>query len=201
MFYYLKGSLAVKQEDMAVIESGGVGYCVAINARTYEALPGLSQEVKLFTHLYLREEIADLYGFLSEGEVRMFKLLLSVSGVGPKAANAILSVLPPSNLAMCVMTNDTKAFTIAPGIGVKTAQRLILELKDKVKKEQKDKKFADLIRDAGPVAQMTKYEEASDALSMLGYSALEIGHALKGRDFENTSLEEIIKEALKALVK
>lgn len=201
MFYYLKGTLAMKREDLAVVDINGAGYRIVINPRTYESLPGIGEEIRLYTHLYLREEIAELYGFASESEQKTFKMLLTVSGVGPKAALAILSVMPPPSLAMCVVTNDAKAFTVAPGIGLKTAQRLILELKDKVKKEQREESFIKLAQSAAPAVGLSKFEEAADALSMLGYSNAEIAYALKDRDFKNTSLEDLIKEALRSLVR
>ncbi len=201
MFYYIKGKLFAKEKDFAVLDCCGVGYRVNINIQTSSLLPAVGEEVLLYTHFHLREELAELFGFLTAAELKSFKMLISVSGIGPKAALKILSIMPPEKLAMCIITNDAKAFTVAPGVGLKTAQRLILELKDKMKKEQKEENFAVKTLDFEMGSGLEKFEEARDALTVLGYSTAEAAFALKDRDFEKESLEEIIKESLKMLMK
>ena len=201
MFYYLEGTVAELLPNLAVIDCGGVGYgCKTTN----NTLAGLKkgQKGKLYTFLHVAEGIFDLYGFSSQRELNSFKMLIGVSGVGPKAALAILSVGTPETLAMAVVTGDEKALTAAPGIGKKIAQRVILELKDKMAKETAA--GLDFSGGKGAVAIpafSNKATEAAQALAVLGYSSQEVNVALKGLDMESLPLEEIIRQALKRMVK
>lgn len=200
MFYYVQGTVAHVAPYLAVIDCGGVGYACRTTNYTLSALtPG--KPAKLYTYLHVREEIFELYGFASESELNCFQMLIGVSGVGPKAALAILSSNSPENLAMAIVSENEKALTSAPGIGKKIAQRIILELKDKLAKGQitvsgGGEAFAGGIT----VIPENKTSEASAALAVLGYSQQEIAVALKGIEMENLSLEEIIKQALKKMV-
>jgi len=202
MFYYLKGKVAHVAPYLAVIDCGGVGYACKTTNNTLGALT-VGQEGKLYTHLNVREDAMELYGFASENERNCFQMLIGVSGVGPKAALSILSSNTPEGLAMAIITGEEKALTSAPGIGKKIAQRIILELKDKLSKGQL------AVSGAGEsyggtgitVIPENKVSEASAALAVLGYSQSEIAVALKGIDVDNTPLEGIIKLALRAMMK
>ena len=201
MFYYLEGTVAEIQPYLAVIDCGGVGYGCKTTNNTLAALKK-GQKGKLYTYLNVGEGIFELYGFATQNELNSFKLLLGVSGVGPKAALAILSVGTPETLAMAIVTGDEKALTAAPGIGKKIAQRIILELKDKMAKETAS--GLDFSGGKGiPAAAVfsNKATEAAQALAVLGYSSQEVSIALKGIDVENLSLEEIIRQSLKRMVK
>ena len=200
MFYYLNGVVAEMEANLAVIDCGGVGYACATTNYTLSQLKK-GERAKLYTYMNVREDAVDLFGFSSQSELHSFKLLLGVSGVGPKAALAILSTNTPANLAMAVVMGDEKALTAAPGIGKKIAQRIILELKDKLAKEQ-----ACFGPDTGGSVPLTvlpndKAEEAGAALAVLGYSGSEVAAALKGIDIDILPLEEIIRQALKRMVK
>ena len=198
MFYYVSGTVAEIGPNLAVIDCGGVGYACATTNYTISRLKK-GERAKLFTYLHVREEIFELFGFSSQQELSSFKMLIGVSGVGPKAALAILSSTTPNNLALSIVTGDEKALTAAPGIGKKIAQRIILELKDKLAKEQTS------FSSDGPVPAIAagganKASEASAALAVLGYGTPEIAAALKGVDMEQP-LEEIIRQALKKMVR
>ena len=200
MFYYVNGTVAETGPNLAVIDCGGVGYACATTNYTLSQLKK-GERAKLYTYMNVREDAVDLFGFSSQSELHSFKLLLGVSGVGPKAALAILSTNTPANLAMAVVMGDEKALTAAPGIGKKIAQRIILELKDKLAKEQ-----ASFGPDTGGSVPLTvlpndKAEEAGAALAVLGYSGSEVAAALKGIDIDILPLEEIIRQALKRMVK
>jgi len=201
MFYYLDGTVTEILPYLAVIECGGVGYACKTTNNTLASLKR-GQRGKLYTYLNVGEGIFELYGFATQNELNSFKLLLGVSGVGPKAALAILSVGTPETLAMAIVTGDEKALTAAPGIGKKIAQRIILELKDKMAKETAS--GLDFSGGKGvPAAAVfsNKATEAAQALAVLGYTSQEVGAALKGIDVENLSLEDIIRQSLKKMVK
>ena len=207
MFYYLCGKLALLKNDLAVIDVGGAGYKLTISGTTYEAMPANRSvkdppTVKLFTYLAVREDGIELFGFATETELATFKLLITVSGVGPKAAMAILSHLTPEKFALAVCTDDKKAISKANGIGPKTAARVILELKDKLMKEAGGSDFATVAPIAGatPAAKSGKLAEATDALMVLGYSRAEAMAAMKDMDIANMELEEIIRLSLKRLM-
>ena len=201
MFYYLEGTVAELLPYLAVVDCGGVGYACKTTNNTLSSLKK-GQKGRLYTYLHVAEGIFDLYGFASQRELNSFKLLIGVSGVGPKAALAILSVGTPETLAMAIVTGDEKALTAAPGVGKKIAQRIILELKDKMAKET----AAGLDFSGGkgtsavPVFS-NKASEAAQALAVLGYSSQEVSAAMKGVDVENLPLEEIIRQSLKKMVK
>ena len=207
MFYYISGKLALANPTTAVIDAGGVGYKLTISENTYNSLPprhtAEAPNAKLFTYLAVREDGIELFGFASETELASFKMLLSVSGVGPKAAISILSLLTPEKFALAVCTEDRKTISKANGIGPKTAARIILELKDKLLKETDLNDAANAsIESASPVKTGSgKLSEAQDALMVLGYSRTEALNVLKSIDTQNLGLEEIIKKALKLLMK
>ena len=196
MYDYFKGTLAFLRTDAAVVECGGVGYRLAVSASTHAKLsPLLGREATLFAYLAVREDAMELYGFSDETERALFVHLLSVSGVGPKAALSVLSTLPADRLAVCVAAGDAKAIASAPGVGLKTAQKIILELKDKLAKE-----FAsgEPLPDGVPSDGADDASDAVNALVVLGYSRAQALGALKGLD-SALPLEIRIREALKKL--
>ena len=202
MFYYLDGTVAEILPGLAVIDCGGVGYACKTTNYTLSRLKK-GQRGKLYTYLNVGEDVFDLYGFATQSELNTFKLLIGVSGVGPKAALAILSTGTPDALAMAIITGDEKTLTAAPGIGKKIAQRIILELKDKLAKESAATGL-DFSGSSGAVstaAFTNKATEAAQALAVLGYTSAEVAQALKGVDVENLPLEEIIRQSLKKMVK
>lgn len=193
MYYYIRGKYITKGENYAVVDNGGIGYKIFTALSVLERLdPG--SETTLYTHLYVREDAMDLYGFPTTEELSMFLNLLSVSGVGPKAALSILSVATPEKFALAVITNDVKTITKAAGVGPKLAQRVILELKDKLKTvdavssaDISDEDFTD------------ERSEAASALIVLGYSQAEASKAVSLS--EGGSVEELVKNALKKLMR
>ena len=201
MFYYLDGTVAEIAPFLAVIDCGGVGYACKTTNYTLSRLKK-GQRARLYIYLNVGEGIFELYGFASQSELSSFKLLIGVSGVGPKAALAILSTGTPDALAMAIITGDEKTLTAAPGIGKKIAQRIILELKDKLAKESA---ATGLDFSGGNTVNVTaftsKATEAAQALAVLGYSSAEVSQALKGVDVEHLPLEEIIRQSLKKMVK
>ena len=202
MFYYLDGTVAEIAPFLAVIDCGGVGFACKTTNYTLSRLKK-GQRGRLYTHLNVGEGIFELYGFATQAELNSFRLLIGVSGVGPKAALAILSTGTPEALAMAILTGDEKTLTAAPGIGKKIAQRIILELKDKLAKESAATGL-DFSGGGVPVnvpAFTSKATEAAQALAVLGYSSAEVSAALKGVDVENLPLEEIIRQSLKKMVK
>lgn len=200
MFYYINGIVAALEPNLAVIDCGGVGYSLSTTAYTIGQLK-LGEKSKLYTYLNVKEDCFDLFGFASKSEKRCFEMLIGVSGVGPKAALSILSTTTPESLMMNIISGNDKALTAAPGIGKKIAQRIILELKDKMAKETGEISF----RDSGftPVAVQEggKLSDATAALTVLGYSGAEINAALRNIDMDKLSLEEVIKAALKQMIK
>ena len=197
MFYYLNGVVAEMEANLAVIDCGGVGYACATTNYTLAQLKK-GEKKKLYTYLNVGESVFDLYGFASQNELNSFKLLLSVSGVGPKAALAILSVVTPDQFLLAVMTQDEKTLTMAQGVGKKMAQRILLELKDKLAPAQLELSGAQM-ESAVPV-RGSKTAEATAALASLGYSQQEIAAALKGVDVNAMRVEEIVRQALRAMV-
>ena len=209
MYYYIRGELVVSTPNMAVVDAAGVGYKMTISENTYRTLPRRTDKnptVTLYSYLSVREDGIELFGFMNERELSSFKMLLSVSGVGPKAAMAILSLLTPEKFALAVCTEDKKTISKASGIGPKTAARIILELRDKLMKEtsiDEDLSVAvlDHSAEAAGAPARGKLSEAMDALLVLGYSRAEAHNALKSIDTQALSIEDIIKEALKKLMK
>ena len=196
MIYSLKGEIIHTEPSMAVIECGGVGYACRTTMNTLKKI-GSSGEAKLFTQLNVRQDGVDLFGFADMAELNAFRQLTSVSGVGPKAALAILSDLTPSRLALCVTTGDSKTLTRSPGIGAKIAQRIVLELKDKVAKEQ-HYSAAELNSAPAQAISGNNVSEAINALCVLGFSLPQAQGALAGASPDST-VEELIKHALKNL--
>ena len=199
MFYYVNGTVAEIEAGLAVIDCSGVGYACATTNYTLSQLKK-GERAKLYTYLNVREDAMEMFGFASQSELRSFKMLIGVSGVGPKAALSILSSTTPQQLSMAVVMGDEKALTAAPGIGKKIAQRIILELKDKLIKEQGGFEAGSGAAVAMP-AQSNKAGEAAAALAVLGYASQEIAAALKGIDMDALPLEEIIRQSLKKMVK
>ena len=203
MFYYLNGTVAEILPYLAVIDCGGVGYACKTTNTTLSSLQK-GQRGKLYTFLNVGEDVFDLYGFATQSELNSFKLLIGVSGVGPKVALAILSVGTPETLAMAIVTGDEKALTAAPGVGKKIAQRIILELKDKMAKESAvGLDFSGRKGEMAPsgAGYANKAMEAAQALAVLGYSGQEVSTALKGLDVEGLPLEEIVRQGLKRMAK
>ena len=201
MYFYVSGVVAHVEPYLAVIDCNGVGYACRTTSYTLSQIKK-GDKAKLFTYLSVREDAMDLYGFVSQEELKLFRQLISVSGVGPKAALGILSSSSPANLAMSIITGDEKSLTAAQGVGKKIAQRVILELKDKLAKGQTISASGESV--AGPVMTIipqNKLSEASAALAVLGYSQAEINIALKGIDIDSQPLEQIIRLALKNMVK
>lgn len=201
MFYYLDGTVAELLPYLAVIDCGGVGYACKTTNNTLASLKK-GQRGKLYTYLNVGEDVFDLYGFATQKELATFKMLIGVSGVGPKAALAVLSAGTPESLAMAIVTGDEKALTTAPGIGKKIAQRIILELKDKMARESGGELDFSGGKGAPAAAVFSnKATEAAQALAVLGYTSAEVSMALKGVDVEGLPLEEIIRQSLKKMVK
>ncbi len=198
MFYYLNGTVTVLEPNLAVLDVGGVGYACHTTGYTLSQLQKGRQQ-KLYTYCYIKEEAFDIFGFSTREEQKLFLHLISVSGVGPKAALSILSATTPDQFLLAVMTGDEKTLTRAPGVGKKLAQRIILELKDKLTGQLPE------LESASPAVLAAvpggKAAEASAALAALGYSQSEIGVALKGVDVETLSVEEIIRTGLRAMVR
>lgn len=199
MFYYLNGTVAVIEPYLAVIDCGGVGYACNTSMRSLAAMQ-TGQQAKIYTYCYVREDAFDIYGFVSQAELNSFKLLIGISGVGPKAALSILSANSPEELAAAVAAGSEKALTVAPGIGKKLAQRIILELKDKF--------AAALGTGAGELNIVsgadlggTKAEDVASALAALGYTPSEINALLKKLDLNTLTVEEAVREALRAPLK
>lgn len=209
MFYYISGKLAHLENGIAVIDAGGVGYRMTISGTTYDAMPpnrSVEQPpiVRLYSHMAVREDGVELFGFATKTELDTFKLLISVSGIGPKAAMSILSLLTPEKFALAVCTDDKKTIAKANGIGPKTAARVILELKDKLMKGSSALSVTDqstLVAASSASPARTKLSEAVDALLVLGYSRAEAMNAIKDLDTEKNDLEEIIRLSLKKLMK
>lgn len=203
MFYYIQGPLTILEPTVAVIDAGGVGYKLTISTTTHDHLANVANtdDIRLFTHLAVREDDIELFGFGSREELSSFKMLIGVSGVGPKAAMAILSIMTPEKFALAVCTGDSKAISKASGVGTKTAARIILELQDKLLKETgNDVLKAGQSQTATVPAAHGALGEALDALMVLGYNRAESAAALQSID---PTLEsgEMIKAALKKLMR
>ena len=194
MIYSVRGELIHTEQGLAVVECAGVGYACRTTANTLAKIRS-GGEVRLYTYLHITENAVDLFGFADTAELACFRQLISVSGVGPKAALSILSDITPSKLALCISTGDSKTLTRSPGIGAKIASRIVLELKDKVAKEQHFSS-AELTAPAAP-AEST-LGEALTALAVLGFAPAPAQAALAGAD-PSMSVEELIKLGLKNL--
>ena len=196
MFAYIKGSLEEKTSTYVVIDVGGVGYKIFMSANSINNIGENGTIVKVHTHYYVREDNISLYGFLTSEELKMFELLLSVSGIGAKSAITMLSNISPSDFALAIITNNIATLTKIPGIGAKSAQRIILELKDKLKDvETSTKQEETTIKSK----DNENAKDALDALQILGYNKKEIEKAIQKMDIDEMSTEDIIKNALKLL--
>ena len=199
MFYYIKGILAYCDPNCAVIDAGGVGYKMTISQNTFSALPKLGENAKLYTWLSVREDGVELFGFAKEDELSAFKLLIGVSGVGPKVALGVLSFLTPEKLALAVSSEDSKTLAKANGVGSKTAARIVLELKDKMSATGSSDNTGDIVTTGG--APSGALADATEALTVLGYSRSDVNAALKGVNLTGMSTEDIIRTAMKQLMR
>lgn len=201
MYYSVRGKLIHNEPGIAVIECGGVGYKCFVSMNTLRTLPRIGEEVMLYTHLNVREDAMDLFGFKTNAELQCFKMLTNITGVGPKVGLAILSELTPENVAMAAASGDNKAFARANGVGPKLAQRITLELKDKVKGMFGSAEDMDLSAGAPVVNNASSNAAAAvQALGALGYSPSEAAAAV-GKIDSSLKTEEIIRLALKALAR
>lgn len=201
MYAYIKGELAEINIDHIVIETGGIGYQIFIPGQTFEYLPSVGEELKVYTYLYLREDAMILYGFLTKDDLELFKLLISVSGIGPKGGLAILSTLDADDLRFAILSGDAKAIAKAPGVGGKTAQRVILELKDKMTLEEAFEKKAEHVTERTASVQGTVKNDAILALNALGYSSTESLKAVSNVEITDAmDVEDVLKAALKHII-
>ena len=201
MISYVKGVIADFEKDKVIIENNGIGYGIYMPARSLGLLPAVGSEVKIYTYMNVREDAMQLFGFLSKDELNMYKLVITVSGIGPKGGLSILSTLSSDDLRFAVLSSDAKAISAAPGIGKKTAEKLIIELKDKLNMD-------DILTHAGEGSESGEIayvavnssiqSEAAEALVALGYGSTESYKAVKAVDMEKfTTVEADLKEALK----
>lgn len=198
MLAYIKGTLEIKMTDYVVIDVGGLGYKVFMSAIGIEKLGNIGNQVKVYTYYRVREDDISIYGFNSNEELHLFELLISVSGVGAKTALSMLAVCEPSEFALAVISEDVSTLTKIPGIGAKSAQRIVLELKDKLKKENVNLKTTNVdIKTA--IVNDGKIEEAISALQVLGYNKKEIEKAFVKIDKKGLSTEDLIKKGLSIL--
>lgn len=196
MIYNVKGILTYAEPSFAVVECGGVGFKCFISMTTLKELPSVGKEVNLYTHLAVREDAMDLYGFISVNELEAFKLLITVSGVGPKAAMAILSVLPYDILSIAISSGDVRAIQQANGVGKKTAERVVLELKDKMAGVSGD--ASSVVEGIQSVASSTNASEAVEVLVSLGYERSDAATVVGNID-SSLSVDEIVMKSLKQL--
>ncbi len=200
MIYSITGKLVsaalADAHYLAVVEAGGIGYAVKTTHTTMAKMPEIGSRVTFYTYLYVREDALELFGFADLEELNCFKMLISISGVGPKAALSILSDMTPQKFALCVATGDSKGFTRSKGIGAKTAQRIVLELKDKITNEQVAGGVTETVPDIGRIG--SNAGEAISALVVLGYAQSDAAAAVSKLD-QSLSVEEMIKLGLKAL--
>lgn len=200
MFAYIKGSLEMKFKNYLVIDVGGLGYKIFMSENAINTIGDIGDIIKVFTYYRVREDDISIFGFKTQEELRMFELLLSVSGVGAKSALVMLSCIQPSDFAIAVISNDVKVLTQIPGIGAKSAQRIILELKDKLKKEQSEEKLEEISKSKQTEIN-TNVQEAVSALMVLGFTKKDIEKAFEHLDIDNLSLEDLIKKGLILLTK
>lgn len=199
MYAYLIGKVADVTEDNLVLEVGHIGYNVRIPGSVVPLLPPIGEEVKVYTYTSVREDALQLFGFLSKDDLEMYKLLIGVSGIGPKGGLALLSVMSADEVRLAVISQDAKAIAKAPGIGSKTAQRIILELKDKISLEDAlpERKDVALAVSAAGIGQART--EAVEALTALGYSPSDALRAVKAVEQEDMDVEALLKAALKKM--
>ncbi|MDY5775657.1 MAG: Holliday junction branch migration protein RuvA [Lachnospiraceae bacterium] len=201
MYSYIKGTLVEASAEGIVVDNQGIGYGILVPGQVLEYLPSIGEEVKIYTYHYVREDMIALYGFLTREDVNIFKMLIGVSGIGPKGALAILSVMSTDDLRFAILGEDAKAIARAPGIGAKTAQRLIIELKDKISLEDAfEQKLANQGKKAEKNPATGVKNEVILALTSLGYSQSEALQVLSGIEIkEDSAVEDVLKEALKQM--
>ena len=199
MFAYIKGSLEMKFKNYVVIDVGGLGYKIFMPENAINSLGEIGEIIKVFTYYRVREDDVSIYGFKTQEQLRMFELLLSVSGVGAKSALVMLSCVEPSEFAIAVISNNVKLLTQIPGIGPKSAQRIILELKDKLKAEQNEEQIEESKLKSAKVNE--NVQEAISGLMVLGYSRKDIEKAFDHLTVETLSIEDLIKKGLILLSK
>lgn len=201
MYAYIKGILAEITEDAIIVENQGIGYEIAVPGQVFDYLPSVGEKVKIYTYHYVREDAILLYGFLTKEDVRIFKMLIGVSGIGPKGALSILSVLSTDDLRFAILGDDAKAIAKAPGVGAKTAQRVIIELKDKLSLEDAfEQKLANQAQKAELNPAVGVKNEAILALTSLGYSQSEALKVLQGIEISpDDQVEDVLKMALKQM--
>lgn len=200
MISYIKGTLEWRTESYIIIENGGIGYRVFVSPATLAKLPQTGEETKIFTYFHVKEDGMSLYGFASREEQEMFHKLLTVSGVGPKGALGFLAQLSPQEITMAILSEDVKTLSKAPGVGKKTAQRVILELKDKCRTEEALWMEEAVGKEPEPTVGGDAKWEAIDAMTALGYSRSEAARAVQATAAEGMSTEEILKAALKKMI-
>ncbi|MCI8293632.1 MAG: Holliday junction branch migration protein RuvA [Hespellia sp.] len=199
MISYVRGELAAISEEKAVVEAGGIGYGIFMPVKSIGMLPDIGEEIKIYTYLSVREDAMQLFGFLTKDDLEVFKLLIGVSGIGPKGGLGILGALTADELRFAVLSGDVKAITAAPGIGKKTAERLIIELKDRLKLEDMLGKEDDSPVDRNDLSG-DAHAEAVQALVALGYGSTESLRVVRSVKLEGASTEAILKEALKKMM-
>lgn len=200
MISYIKGKLTEVEDGIIVVENNGIGFNIHVPATVISSFSSIGDEVKVYTYLQIREDAHSLFGFLSRDDLNIFKMLINVNGIGPKGALAILSTISPDDLRFAILSDDAKLISTAPGIGSKTAQKLILELKDKIKLEETFESYSKSVNTVKTDDVLIAKNEAIEALVSLGYGSAEAMRAV--RDVENADeldSEEILKRALKKL--
>ena len=202
MFHYFRGQLASVDTSSAVIDCGGVGYYLTVSLLTADALSGrIGSEVKLFSHLQVREDAMELFGFISREELETFRLLIGVSGVGPKMAIGILSAFTPENFAAAVIGEDAKSLAKAPGVGAKTAARIVLELKEKISGDAVSALPSVASGKAASPRMSGKLSEAAEALTSLGFHRADVNEVLRTLDTTHMTREDIVTAALRRFAK
>lgn len=199
MYAYIKGELAEKNIDHIVVEAGGIGYLIYVPAQSIDYLPDEGDQIKVYTYLYIREDAMVLYGFLTKDDLEVFKMLITVSGIGPKGGLGILSTLSADDLRFAILSGDSKTISKAPGIGAKTAQRVIIDLKDKMSLEEAfEKKLENNADGVQKTLNSSTKNDAVLALSALGYSSAESLKAVSKVDItDDMDVEDVLKLALK----
>lgn len=201
MISYIRGELVAIEEEKVIVDVNGVGFGIYMPGQSMGMLPPIGESVKLHTYMNVREDAIQLFGFLTRDDLKVFKLVIGVSGIGPKGGLSILSQLSPDELRFAVMSHDVKAISAAPGIGKKTAEKLIIELKDKLSIEDVLEKVSDTGRNLAAAASNQVQAEAVQALVALGYGNAEALKAVKKVEVsEDTAVEEVLKQALKYMM-
>lgn len=201
MYAFIKGIIADKELENVVLEVNGIGYNIKISSGTSALLPSIGEMIKLYTYTSVREDAIQLYGFLTKDDLDIFKMLINVNGIGPKGGQSILSIMSADELRFAIISGDAKMIAKAPGIGAKTAQRVILDMKDKISLEDTFHVVKDEIRGNDDISSMGPSKEAIEALTALGYGSAEAIRAVKSvEDAGEMSVEDILKKALKFLI-